>query len=153
MDNKERKSEGKRECRFLFQNLTHFPARCVIMGCLGNENNKPVWDVGGDRDWLFQLKTYPEPKGPSLVQDPLLPHKHPGLPKPPGRRRSCTKPLFSFTSVLRGVKIVPESLGSGRIAERDDLSLFSNYFFCLRSLKASPYRLFLLLLLHHLFSA
>lgn len=55
--------------------------------------------------------------------DPLLPHQHPGLPKPPGRCRHCMKPLFSFLSALRGVKIEQESIGSGRIAERDALSL------------------------------
>lgn len=53
------------KCRFRFQNITHFPPRHVIMGCLGNENNKGVRDVGGYEEGLFQLemlKTNPEQK-------------------------------------------------------------------------------------------
>lgn len=60
-----RESERSRECRFGFQNITHFPPLHVIMGCLGNENNKRVRDVGVYIDGLFErgtLKMYPEQK-------------------------------------------------------------------------------------------
>lgn len=52
-DNGERESERSRECRFRFQNITHFPPQHVIMGCLGNENNKRVRDVGGYTKMFF----------------------------------------------------------------------------------------------------
>ncbi len=65
VNGQQRETERLRKCRFRFQNITHFPPRHVIMGCLGNGNNKRVRNVGGYEEGLFQmrmLKTYPENK-------------------------------------------------------------------------------------------
>lgn len=120
-------SERLGECRFRFQNITHFPPQHVIMGCLGNENNKRVRDVGGYEEGLFQmgaLKTYPEQKGwtsKSILGSAHCRHIFFAATRPArpmGKMLLLNKTfIFSLVNALCGIKIVPVSNPSGRISQ------------------------------------
>lgn len=137
-----RESERSRECRFQFQNITHFPPQHVIMGCLWNENNKRVRDVGGYTK-MGMLKMYPEQKGwtlKSILGSAHYSHIFSAATRPdrPSRKLLLLSKTFVFSLVnaLHSLKIVPESIRSGWIF----------YVFFLLPLPQPSQYLFLLLL-------